>query len=91
MKCVVVQLNGLFYITLLAPCWLSVQEVQECIENQLTNSYSKVPIIPTGPVIRTVLIFFRYFIIISTVQSQKMGIVLFIFITALPFLLYVLF
>ena len=30
---------GLFYITLVAPCWLSAQAVQECIENQLTNSY----------------------------------------------------
>ena len=35
--------------------------------------------------------FFRYFTIISTVWSQKMWIVLFISITALPFLLYVLF
>ena len=35
--------------------------------------------------------FFRYFTIISTVRSQKMWVVLFIFITALPFLLYVLF
>ena len=32
---------GLFYITLVAPCWLSAQAVQECIENQLTNSYVK--------------------------------------------------
>ena len=31
---------GLFYITLVAPCWLSAQAVQECIENQLTNSHS---------------------------------------------------
>jgi hypothetical protein len=28
---------GLFYITLVAPCWLSALAVQECIENQLTN------------------------------------------------------
>ena len=26
---------------LVAPCWLSAQAVQECIENQLTNSYVK--------------------------------------------------
>ena len=32
---------GLFYITLVAPCWLSAQAVQECIDNQLTNSYVK--------------------------------------------------
>ena len=32
---------GLFYITLVAPCWLSAQAVQECIENQPTNSYVK--------------------------------------------------
>ena len=34
--------------------------------------YSKVPIKRTGPIIRTVLIFFRYFTIISTARSQKM-------------------
>ena len=28
-------------LTLVAPCWLSAQAVQECIENQLTNSYVK--------------------------------------------------
>ena len=32
---------GLFYITLVAPCWLSAKLVQECIENQLINSYVK--------------------------------------------------
>ena len=26
---------------LVAPCWLSAQAVQECIENQLKNSYVK--------------------------------------------------
>ena len=36
-----VKTYGLFYITLLAPCWLSAQEVQECIVNQETNSYVK--------------------------------------------------
>ena len=36
-----VKTYGLFYITLVAPCWLSAQAVQECIENQLTNSYVK--------------------------------------------------
>ena len=60
-------------------------------KDTISNKYSKVPIIRTGPIIRTVLIFFRYFTIISTVPSQKMWIVLFIFITALPFLLYILF
>ena len=34
-----VKTYGLFYITLVAPWWLSAQAVQECIENQLTNSY----------------------------------------------------
>ena len=29
------------HITLVAPCWLLAQAVQECIENQLTNSYVK--------------------------------------------------
>ena len=36
-----VKTYGLFYIILVAPCWLSAQAVQECIENQLTNSYVK--------------------------------------------------
>ena len=36
-----VKTYGLFYITLVAPCWLSAQAVQECIENQLTNLYVK--------------------------------------------------
>jgi hypothetical protein len=36
-----VKTYGLFYITLVAPCWLSAQTVQEYIENQLTNSYVK--------------------------------------------------
>ena len=36
-----VKTYGLFYITLLAPCWLSAQAVEECIENQLTNFYVK--------------------------------------------------
>ena len=36
-----VKTYGLFYINLVAPCWLSAQAVQECIENQLTNSYVK--------------------------------------------------
>ena len=30
-----VKTYGLFYIALLAPCWLSAQAVQEYIENQL--------------------------------------------------------
>ena len=30
-----VKTYGLFYITLVAPCWLSAQAVQEYIENQL--------------------------------------------------------
>ena len=36
-----VKTYGLYYIILVAPCWLSAQAVQECIENQLTNSYVK--------------------------------------------------
>ena len=36
-----VKTYGLFYITLLAPSWLSAQAVQDCIENQLTNSFVK--------------------------------------------------
>ena len=36
-----VKTYGLFHITLVAPCWLSAQAVQERIENQLTNSYEK--------------------------------------------------
>ena len=36
-----VKTYGLFYITLVAPCWLSAQAVQECIENQPKNSYVK--------------------------------------------------
>ena len=33
----------LYYLAgpLLAPCWLSAQAVQGCIENQLRNSYVK--------------------------------------------------
>ena len=33
-----VKTYGLFDITLVAPCWLSAQAVQECIENQQTLS-----------------------------------------------------
>ena len=29
------KIYGLSYITLVAPCWLSAQAVQECIENSL--------------------------------------------------------
>ena len=65
--------------------------IYQAFTDRNQSLYSKVPIIRTGPIIRTVLIFFRYFIIISTVGSQKMWIILFTFITALPFLLYVLF
>ena len=36
-----VKTYGLLYITLVAPCWLSAQTVQESIENQLKNSYVK--------------------------------------------------
>ena len=36
-----VKTYGLFYITLVATCWLSAQAVQECMENQLTNPYVK--------------------------------------------------
>ena len=36
-----VKTYGLFYITLVTDCWLSAQAVQECIENQLKNSYVK--------------------------------------------------
>ena len=42
---------GLFYITLVAPCWLSVQAVQECIEtlpkllyDQATSDQMSLPI-----------------------------------------------
>ena len=56
----------------------------------LNFDYSKVPIIHTGPIIRTVLIFlgiynYKYRIISKNVDRTV------IFITALPFLLYVLF
>ena len=32
-----VKTYGLFHITLVAPCWLSAQAVQECVENQLID------------------------------------------------------
>ena len=51
-------------------------------QNLPFRKYSKIPIIRTDPIIRTVLIFLGiYFTIISTVRSQEM--------CALPFLLYV--